>query len=122
MLIIFSMSAFVKNGFTGKDNVCFDNFSDMGTVERLDKLAAGKLRTGYRGNAVESWSASHYEAQAFGKPWESGKRGTVIAIKVPIESVFCTAVSGLGCLNEQEYLIFGNNPNHQATVRQLYGY
>ena len=64
----------------------------------------------YYGNTIESWSVSPMEAANFGK--------VTISIAVPRSTVFCTARTGLGCMSEGEYVIFGNLDYHEVYVEQ----
>jgi len=54
----------------------------------------------YKGNAMESWSYTTKTAKNF---------GSVLAIRVPLKNIIATARSGFGCLNEQEFVLLGNN-------------
>lgn len=69
----------------------------------------------YQGNALESWSISPYTAANFAVgSWENGAR--VVVANVPISSIFSTARTGNGCLNEGECVVFGSLAGSQVTV------
>lgn len=70
----------------------------------------------YKGNTIESWSASPSVARNFANVWGADESGNIIRMEVPIRNVFSCARTGFGCLNEGEYVIFGNIPDSQAEV------
>lgn len=65
----------------------------------------------YRGNAVDSWTSSLGTAGNF------SHGGYILAARVPARNVLCTAVTGMGCLKECEFVLMtGKN----ATVKVVY--
>lgn len=61
---------------------------------------------GLKGNVAESWSAKSSVAASFaGREYRGG---TILAVKVPAERVLTSAASGLGCLNEHEFVLLGS--------------
>lgn len=87
---------------------------------KATKAAGGsKTVSNYRGNVIESWSASYYTADGFA----SSYKGAVLGMMVPREAIFSTALTGLGCLNEFEYVIFGNPSGRPHSVKPVsFGY
>jgi len=59
-------------------------------------------------NPLSSWSTSYGVAQDFG--------GVIGVMRVPAEGVFCTAMTGMGCANEQEVILLGGPNNYQLLV------
>jgi len=59
---------------------------------------------------ANSFSLSYNTAKRF-----AGQDGHVIAMKVPAERVFSTAMTGLGCLPEHEVVVL-NHPENRAVV------
>jgi len=64
----------------------------------------------YNGNAIESWSVDYDAASAFGKS-DGRMYGAVLAMDVPVENIFSTAMTGFGCITEGEFVIFGSVAN-----------
>lgn len=54
----------------------------------------------YKGNSLESWSASYQSAGMFGED--------LVSMRVPVRNIFSTAVTGTGCWTEGEFIIFGS--------------
>lgn len=54
----------------------------------------------YIGNTIESWTTSGSTAAGFGDY-------TALA-KISVKRILCSAVTGLGCLNEYEFIVFGS--------------
>lgn len=65
----------------------------------------------YKGNAMESWSIWPGVARAF-----SENNGVILAIKVPIENILATPMTGFGCYREGEFVVLDNIPGTTATV------
>lgn len=72
----------------------------------------------YQGNALESWSISPYIARGFGG---AGNDSRALVAEVPVSSIFSTARTGNGCLNEGEVVVFGSIPGSIVTVVHPYG-
>lgn len=53
----------------------------------------------YSGNAIESWSLEAETAMQFGS--------VLLAARVSLSDIFSTAITGIGCLPETEFVIFG---------------
>lgn len=71
-----------------------------------------------KGNVAESWSASSYVAHGFSNSYSGG---VILASRVPVERVFTSAASGLGCLNEQEFVLLGSRfSKDTAYVMKVY--
>lgn len=67
-------------------------------IQTPQNVPAGSI-VEYVGNSLESWSFSPGVAGAFGN--------LVLAIEIPVSSIFSTPVTGLGCLDEKEVVIIG---------------
>jgi len=59
-------------------------------------------------NPLSAWSTSSGVAQDFG--------GLIGVMRVPAKGVFCTAMTGMGCANEQEVILLGGPNNYQLLV------
>lgn len=97
------------DGSGGKNNSLGNWFS-----EAKNKGGEGSV-TKYRGNAIESWTSDRYVADRFSQ----GSVGrAVLAMRVPRETIFATASTGLGCLTEYETIVFGNPSGrpHEASL------
>ena len=70
----------------------------------------------YSGNAIESWSISYKSAYSF----RTGQ-GDVLAISIPRKYIFSSARTGLGCLDEYEYVIFGSVGHKVRMAKYSYG-
>ena len=68
-------------------------------------------------NAASSWSIAPDVARGFS---EMGSSGFVLAMDVPIESIFSTARTGLGVLREGELIVLGV-PGAQSLVIDKHG-
>lgn len=55
---------------------------------------------------LSSWSTNRGTADDFGSG--EGQYGIVVSGKIPVERIFCTSVTGLGCLNEGEFVVLGD--------------
>lgn len=77
-----------------------------------------KLKVGqpaqYKGNSAESWSTSMRVASQF---TYGGMYKYILAARVPVKNVFCSSVTGLGCLPEAEFVIM---PGQGAVVQVVY--
>lgn len=62
-----------------------------------------------RGNALESWSGDPKVARNFGH--------AVFAMKIPVERILSTPMTGFGCLNEYEYVILGGVEDECMVVK-----
>lgn len=62
----------------------------------------------YQGNAIEAWSISPQKAFIYSPP--------MIAMRVPVRSVMCTARTGLGCLPEGEVIVMSGLAGASVTV------
>ena len=72
----------------------------------------------WKGNAIESWSLSRDVAGNFARERGEGM-GLTMAIRVPAMNIFSSARTGMGCLTEGEFIIFGNIPGQTAKVVDL---
>lgn len=63
----------------------------------------------WEGNAIESWSSSKSVAGNFGK--------NMIAMEVPIRNIIGSCVTGFGCLNEAEFVVFGTTGSQARLIR-----
>jgi hypothetical protein len=70
----------------------------------------------YKGNSVESWSASWDSATDF----TGHNGGIVLTMMVPKKAIFSTCLTGLGCLPEYEFGVLGSIPGHEAYVESFY--
>lgn len=82
-------------------------------IGRMNPLKVGESAA-YQGNSAESWSAGVNVAFNFsyGGPYKY-----VIAAKVPVKNILATAVTGLGCFTEYEYVVM---PGRGAVVHVAY--
>lgn len=74
------------------------------------------------GNPLQSWSLGEGTARTFvaKSPKKGGERvGVVLAMNVPIESLFSTARTGIGCLTEGEYVVLVGELGHEALVTEV---
>lgn len=60
-----------------------------------------------KSNSLESWTISQPVARNFGY--------NIIKAEVPVERILSTSHTGLGALNEYEFIVIGNKPGDQAT-------
>jgi len=56
-------------------------------------------------NPLSSWAINPKVASEFGTG--TGKTGVVLAVEVPVEAIVSTPMSGIGCLNEFEFVVRG---------------
>lgn len=54
---------------------------------------------------LSSWSVSTSTAEDFGS--SEGAYGLVLSGRIPVERIFCTTITGLGCLKEGEIVVIG---------------
>jgi hypothetical protein len=76
------------------------------------KLSATPTAT-YKGNVLGSWSVSMREAGVFS---EGNNFGAILAIDVPISSILSTARTGVGCMDEGEFVVFGSVPGSKVNI------
>lgn len=80
---------------------------------KIDRRTSGAWETSdivsLTGNALESWSLGRRVAMQFahGTFDAMNMRGVVFEMDVPVEAIFSTARTGLGCLAEGELVILG---------------
>lgn len=55
---------------------------------------------------LSSWSTNESTASDFASGEDN--YGIVVSGKIPVERIFCTSVTGLGCLNEGEFVVLGD--------------
>lgn len=105
----------------GIDSITLYRGTRLPTEARKTAMFGGKVTTatpGYvsriyvtdytnakvKGNSLESWSVDPGVAHSF---IGGSQTGVVLRMNVPRELIFSTAVTGMGCLNEGEFIIFG---------------
>lgn len=69
-------------------------------------------------NTISSWSLKPGIASKFAK--DNRPNGIILAMEVPVESIFSTARTGIGTSYESELVLFGV-PGNQATVAERFG-
>ncbi len=91
--------------------------------DRLSLHSQGDT-VGYGGNPVASWSTWLPTARAFGEGGHAQRvgleNGYVIETNVPRWAIFSTAMTGIGCLREQEVLVFGDDLQHMVRLVEVY--
>ena len=106
------MSTIYKRTQTYLESLGISHVTLFRGVHQRNSYTGGNV-VNWVGNAVESWTASIGITSTF---TGSNDYRLAVAIKVPIKSIFSTAVTGFGCLLEGEFLIFGNLPGMTARV------
>lgn len=95
------------------------------------RLYRGASRTGWeglrdkqwvelRGNALESWSLEDSTAMSFAHPKQGAPTGAVFSMDVPIELIVSTPRTGIGCMNETEFVILGSQKGMQGLVYDIF--
>jgi hypothetical protein len=72
----------------------------------------------YGGKPVASWSTRLETARNFGYEGVE-KSGYVLEMYVPRWTIFSTALTGIGCLNESEALVFGDDLGHLVKIKEV---
>jgi 2'-5' RNA ligase len=101
----YTQQEFMKAGFSQNDYV---------TIWRgIGKLDVGRHNdlAGYKGNAIESWSASYKVALDF-----RNLGGDVVGALVPVRNIIGTCKTGFGCLSEGEIVTLGTIPGMRVRV------
>lgn len=62
----------------------------------------------YSGNPIESWSLNYHTAAKF------GRRRAKMAVKA--KNIFSSSLSGIGCLSETEFIVFGSMEGYYANI------
>jgi hypothetical protein len=103
---------FRAHGYKPDDEITlFRGVDDDAIVGNFDYIGQ---KVAYRGNVMESWTASANVGSSFG--------GVVLGQKVKVRNVISTARTGTGCLTEAEYVILGNsNPGSEAQAISAVG-
>ena len=69
----------------------------------------------YKGGAIESWSAGKKLAKDFAtrsdRYYGKNQQGVVLSMRVPIENIIGTAITGFGVVTQGEYVILGSVQN-----------
>jgi hypothetical protein len=82
----------------------FRGYSSFGSAGRPPEGARIRLRN----NVISSWTSEFETARTFG----SG----ILAIDVPVSRIMGTCQTGLGCLEEQEFVLLGSTVNTDEAV------
>jgi len=83
------------------------NRSTLVNVENRIPDKPGVYR--YTGNPIESWSLNYRTAAKFGR-----KR---VQMAVKAKNIFSCSLSGIGCLSETEFIVFGSVEGYHASIR-----
>ena len=71
----------------------------------------------YTGSAMESWSSSRAIAKEFADDYGfSDIQAIVSNMQVPIENILSVSTTGLGCLGQAEFVVFGSIPGDASIV------
>jgi len=107
---------FRENGI--KELILYRGFKRRRVEEKreLPEQMAVEIRM----NSLESWSASYRTAEEFAAGMQYGQNGYVLAIRIPVERVFCCARTGFGCLREEEFVVIGGMEDDWAFVERKF--
>jgi len=92
--------------------------------DEFDAIAEWGGTIAFDDNALSSWSLSSSVAQDFADTYasrEERKTGVVLSALVPIERILSTPFTGLGCLEEREFVVIGSNEPAYARVYDIGG-
>lgn len=104
----YTQSYFYQMGMKPTDTVTLYR----GYAGMKDQPAVGTVLN-WEGNTLDSWTMDPGIARQFG--WMNSD-GVVLAMKVPVSSIFSFNITGMGTFSEGEFVVFGNIPGTQVTV------
>jgi len=87
-----------------------------------DAASGGRMgwhtKSGIRQNPISSWSTDYKTAISFaGQGITDAEASVMSTATVPRERIFCTSLTGFGCLTESELLVVGGDPlNGDVTI------
>ncbi|GAG69237.1 unnamed protein product, partial [marine sediment metagenome] len=91
-------------------------FDKDGTIRlyrgvKLPTSVAGSWKKGdtipIKSSTLSSWSSSVETAASFGSHTKVGQRGVLLQMDIPVKAIMGSAISGFGCLTEQEFVALG---------------
>src|SRR3990167_1029603 len=85
---------FTEQGYSPEQEVVL--YRGVETKESFQRMEV----VNWKGNILESWSIDPGIAASFGN--------VMVSIKIPLSSIWSTAITGPGCLTEGEFVIFGS--------------
>ena len=69
---------------------------------------------------ISSWSLDSFTAESFATEFSEGRESVVVRTTLPIERIFSTPLTGLGCLFESEFVVLAPpDGNIEVEVRQV---
>lgn len=88
--------------------------------EEHAKISASTRKVAFDDNALSSWSLNHSIASLFAG---ESRYGSVLRSVIPVQRIISTALTGFGCLTEDEYVVLGApaGVKSQATWLPAYG-
>ena len=87
-------------------------------IEGLPPVDKG-MELAHTSNPLSSWSLHRDTSAHFAGATTYQEKGLLLYMEVPAERIAATAVTGMGCITEQEIVLIGGQPDVARIVEVL---